>query len=327
MILLLRLTEPGTDSSWHCIYGGMRVLVLIYFTGINLLAFILYGLDKQKARKHRYRISERLLLGVAVLGGALGALLGMIFFHHKTRKPLFRIWIPSLLVFYLLLFLILTVYSGRARSGAFSSLEADSNMSVTYETNNLLLLTPEKPRAGIIFYPGAFVQFEAYGPLMRKCAERGYACFIVRMPLNLAVLNRDGAKEVKDYYTGISHWFLAGHSMGAAMAASYGAEHPEDYDGLVLLAGYSEEDLSDSGLDVLSIYGSRDGVLNMEKYRKYKSNLPDSFEEYVIEGGNHAFFGDYGDQSGDREALISREEQMDRTASRMAAFIEKCLRE
>ena len=301
-------------------------MLLIYFTGINLLAFILYGLDKQRARRHRQRIPERVLLGVAALGGALGALLSMAFFHHKTRKPLFRIWIPSLLIFYLLLFLILTVYGGRARSGAFSSLQADDNLSVTYETNNLLLLTPKKPRAGIIFYPGAFIQFEAYGPLMRKCADHGYACFIVRMPLNLAVFNKDAAREVKDYYTGISHWFLAGHSLGAAMAASYGAEHPEDYDGLIMLAGYSPEDLTYSGLSVLSIYGSRDGILNSKKYEKYKSNLPASFEEYVIEGGNHAGFGDYGDQSGDQEALISVEEQMDKTAGRMAAFIEETMK-
>ena len=298
-------------------------MLYIYFVGMNLLSFLLFGLDKYQAVRHRFRIPERVLLGTSALGGALGSLLGMLLFHHKVKKAKFRIWIPSLLAAYLVSFLIFIGFRYRAQPEAFKSLQSDSDISVSYVTNNLILMTPQQPKAGIIFYPGALVQFEAYGPLMRKCARRGYACAIVRMPLNLAFLNGNAAVKIKNYFTGVPHWFIAGHSLGGVIAASCAGSHPEDFDGVIMLAAYSVWDLRDSGLRVLSIYGSRDGVLNMEKYQKYKKNLPAGMKEYIIEGGNHAFFGDYGDQAGDMEASISRDEQMEQTAGQMDLFIEQ----
>lgn len=71
---------------------------------------------------------------------------------------------------------------------------------------------------------------------------------------------------------------------------------------------------------VLSIYGTEDGVLNREKYENSRGNYPEAFEEMVIEGGNHAQFGDYGAQKGDGTAKISDKEQMTRTANAIAAF-------
>lgn len=65
---------------------------------INLFTFALYGLDKYKARRHLWRIPEVWLLLAAAAGGSPGALAGMYFFHHKTRKPLFFLGIPALLL-------------------------------------------------------------------------------------------------------------------------------------------------------------------------------------------------------------------------------------
>lgn len=103
------------------------------------------------------------------------------------------------------------------------------------------------------------------------------------------------------------------------MAASYAAEHTEDYAGLVLLAAYSTAEITN--LDVISLYGSEDGVLNREKYQDYRGNLPKSTEEIIIEGGNHAGFGSYGFQDG--ESLISGEEQVSITADALANFISR----
>ena len=65
---------------------------------INIAAFITFGIDKWKAEQHMWRIPEATLLGLAAAGGSIGALAGMRFFHHKTRKPLFAFGIPALLV-------------------------------------------------------------------------------------------------------------------------------------------------------------------------------------------------------------------------------------
>ena len=82
------------------------------------------------------------------------------------------------------------------------------------------------------------------------------------MPCNLAVLDSNAADGIAEQYPDIETWFIGGHSLGGAMAASYAAGHSDELDGLILLAAYSTEDLSGSDLAVLSIYGSEDQVLN-----------------------------------------------------------------
>ena len=71
---------------------------IIYLIIINIITFITYGIDKAKARKGAWRITEKTLIGLAVAGGSIGAMAGMSFFHHKTRKPLFKIGIPVILI-------------------------------------------------------------------------------------------------------------------------------------------------------------------------------------------------------------------------------------
>ena len=73
----------------------MDIIILIFYLIINPLAFALYGIDKQKAKKQVWRIPEKALFLTAFLGGAFGALIGMQIFHHKTKKNYF--WILNLL--------------------------------------------------------------------------------------------------------------------------------------------------------------------------------------------------------------------------------------
>ena len=72
-------------------------LFLPYLLLINAAAFALMLVDKLKARSHRWRISERTLIGSALLGGSIGALAGMYLFRHKTRHPKFTLGIPAIL--------------------------------------------------------------------------------------------------------------------------------------------------------------------------------------------------------------------------------------
>lgn len=69
-------------------------MLKIYLIIINIIAFILYGLDKKKAVEGKWRIPESTLIGVAVIGGSVGAFAGMRFFHHKTQKPKFFLGLP-----------------------------------------------------------------------------------------------------------------------------------------------------------------------------------------------------------------------------------------
>lgn len=105
------------------------------------------------------------------------------------------------------------------------------------------------------------------------------------------------------------------------MAASYAGKQAQAYDGLILLAAYSTEDLFKSGLQVCSLYGDRDSVLDMEKYRKYRENLPENTLELMLEGSNHADFGSYGHQEGDGASALAPGAQLQWTADRIREFI------
>lgn len=82
----------------------------IYLCIVNLIAFFIFGIDKLKAKRGSYRISEKTLITICAVGGALGGLLGMMIFHHKTQKPKFVITVPLLVLFYGALTLGLMMY-------------------------------------------------------------------------------------------------------------------------------------------------------------------------------------------------------------------------
>lgn len=75
----------------------------LYLTAINLAAFAAMGLDKHRAQKHRWRIRERTLFLLALLGGSIGSLAGMLCFRHKTRHPRFVWGMPAILLLHVLL--------------------------------------------------------------------------------------------------------------------------------------------------------------------------------------------------------------------------------
>lgn len=188
-----------------------------------------------------------------------------------------------------------------------------------------MIFEPEAAETGIIFYPGGKVQAESYVPLLSALAEEGILTVLVPMPANLAVLDVNGADGIVETFDHIENWYMAGHSLGGSMAASYLEKHLEEdvFAGLILLASYSTADFSDAPLEALSVYGDQDGVLNMEQYQAYFENLPvDGTHEEVIKGGNHAQFGDYGEQEGDGKAKISGEEQVKQTVDVVKSFIE-----
>ncbi len=183
-----------------------------------------------------------------------------------------------------------------------------------------------QPKAGFIFYPGGKVEASAYAPLMKALAQKGYACVLVKMPFNLAVFDINAAGRVIDAYPKIEHWLVGGHSLGGSMAAAWCAGNAGKCQGLVLLGSYSASDLSQSGLPVLVITGSKDGVLNREKFEASRGNLPANSQFLEIAGGNHAQYGDYGAQKDDGIAEISAATQQAIAADAMDRFFGQAIK-
>jgi hypothetical protein len=198
-------------------------------------------------------------------------------------------------------------------SVALRALEDGNGVSIR-STNLVVRMDPAHPKTtGLVFYPGAKVDPRAYANILRPIAEAGYPVIIIKLPFNLAVLSPNAADTVVgDPDDDVDRWVVGGHSLGGAMAATYASKERDELYGLLLYAAYPASDMSDrTGLDITSIYGTEDGLATVDDIEASKANLPPDTLFVPIEGGIHAFFGDYGPQAGDGTATISRGDAQD----------------
>lgn len=184
-----------------------------------------------------------------------------------------------------------------------------------------------EPSRGVVFYPGARVHREAYiatwAPIV---AATDTLVLIPRMPLNLAVFARSRADGLIADTPGVEEWWVGGHSLGGAMAASWlGDQEPGAVDGLTLWASFATAGAGlaqRDDLSVLSVSGSRDGLATPEDVAERRSLLPPDALVIEVEGMNHAQFGRYGPQRGDLEPTIAgAEAQSALTEAHVTAFL------
>lgn len=203
------------------------------------------------------------------------------------------------------------------------SLISDNKIEV--KNDDFISFTPKEQKVskGFVFYPGAGVKPEAYAPVCREIALQGYEVIIAKIPLNLAVLSPNAADEIISAYDDIDTWVIGGHSLGGVMASKYASTH-DNIKGVVFYASYpSGDELKKSGLEVISLYGNKDGVVNQDNLFNSKDNLPKDTEFVEIDGGNHSQFGDYGLQEGDNEATIDGEKQLSLTVEYTVGLLNK----
>ncbi|MGB3367175.1 MAG: alpha/beta hydrolase [Acidaminobacteraceae bacterium] len=196
---------------------------------------------------------------------------------------------------------------------ASSSNTIETRKNLTKITSNELVSDSFEESIGLIFYPGGKVEAKAYMPLLLKLSDIGITTVLVEMPANLAVLDIKAADDIYAKYPEIDKWYIAGHSLGGAMASSYMEKNYEKVEGLILMGAYP---INEAAVDTLAIYGTHDIMLDLDK-------VVSADEVYEIVDGNHAQFGDYGEQEGDGLAKISREDQQKQAIKRIKEFISK----
>ena len=164
----------------------------------------------------------------------------------------------------------------------------------------------------IMFYPGGQVEYESYLPLLQKLQkELNLTCVMVKMPLNMAIFNPNAGDKILKLFPNIKQWHLIGHSIGGVTASMYANDNQDIIKSLTVLGSYNYEEYP---MDkTLTIYGSFND--NLEEEFTYDENI------YVIEGGNHSMFGNYGLQKIDVEGTISYEEQQNQTVEIIKDFI------
>ncbi len=229
--------------------------------------------------------------------------------HMKKRK----LWLvpASLTLLIILAFFIYVSDYYPASDKALKALESDS-VSVEQTEYGWLFDGPAVDRC-LIFYPGAKVDEVAYAPLLHGLAANGMDVCLVRMPFHMAFFGMNTADSIMPQYE-YDCWYIGGHSLGGVVAVNYAAVH--DLDGIVLLASYPTRDVDEP---MLIICGSEDGIVNRE--RLAAASRFGTVEEVDIQGGNHAGYGDYGRQHGDKAAAITAEEQQQATVDAILTWI------
>lgn len=226
------------------------------------------------------------------------------------RLKVFFLWVIGVL---LMLALVFYIYASDYYRADEEAVKVISRNAAIISQDTLTIFSPNEPsKAALIFYPGAKVEHTAYAPMMSKLSEEGVTCVLVEMPFNMAIFNSNAAEEIFERVPYVESWYIGGHSMGGAMASKYASENKDKVEGLILLGAYLYGDYPPE--KTLTIYGS----LNPSVGEKidYKENV------VIIEGGNHAQFGNYGEQKGDLPATIGWKEQQDVTVREIMDFIE-----
>lgn len=200
-------------------------------------------------------------------------------------------------------------------------LQSNSKVEVTVD-GNYTYFTPKNVNAtkGFIFYPGERVDSSSYAKLCNNVASYGYKVVAVDMPFNYANFGKNKATKVIEDNPQITKWVIGGDSVGGTVACEY-AVNNKNVEGIVLISSYPRENISELGFKVLSLWGSKDNVVDYKKLINSKEQLPKDTKYVEIEGANHSQFANYGMYSGDEEALISSDEQMDITVRNIVNFL------
>jgi Alpha/beta hydrolase family len=218
----------------------------------------------------------------------------------------------SLLLVAILGFVIWASMAMKAESIALNKFLESSKNSLIIEENSSYWeispknCTPETCSRGVIFYPGAKVDPQAYFYKLGFLAQNN-KLFITKPTLNLAFFNINQADDVIKVNPEIKSWAIGGHSLGGAMACEY-AKNRYNINTLVLIGSYCNTDISTNKVKVIPIYGTLDGIIKSQKLIENSKNLPKVTIDYPITGMNHAQAGNYGEQSGDAKATKSDEE-------------------
>lgn len=267
-----------------------------------------------------------LLPSLLVTAAAVGVLWGILLWRRRrssSKRSLARAvgaWAARVGVLALVAMLAwLNPFAYQASEAA----EAGSVAGSMVESPTAITMKPAGAAVtkGLVFYPGARVEARAYADILKPAVDAGVLVVILKTPLNLSLLDGSQARGAMADHPEISTWTVGGHSLGGVSASSFALGN-KDVDGLLLYASYPLDSLRDrSGLQVLSISGTEDGLSTPAKIDASRELLPADATFVEIRGGNHAFFGSYGAQPGDGEPSVGRGVAQEQISAATVAFL------
>ena len=244
---------------------------------------------------------------VAIAVAALGLLTSGFAVARLVGRRANRSWVKTVaLSLALAVGLLASAFLGWARPlpaepVALAALSSNDQVDYVKHSGWYEFVPTQPSSVGFVFYPGAKVDARAYAAMLRPLAESGILVAVVAEPMGIALIPGTPDDAAVSAHPEVTTWAVGGHSLGG-VAAAMKAEDDADIDGLVFWgsfpAGKTRPDL-----DVLSVSGSEDGLSTPENVEASRADLPPQTEYAVIQGANHAAFGNYGPQSGDNPAV------------------------
>lgn len=189
--------------------------------------------------------------------------------------------------------------------GPLAAARTDPSFTLT-ETSDGVVLAPKSPTGvGLVYLAGARVDPAAYAHKLSGLADAGVTVVIARPTLNFAIFESRPLTTFEGLAadSGVTSWYVGGHSLGGVRACQYAADAPAgSIAGVILFGSYCAVDLSSSGLPVLTLSASLDGLSTPSKIADAAHLLPSDARLVTLPGADHAQFGDYGPQPGDNPA-------------------------
>lgn len=207
----------------------------------------------------------------------------------------------------------------QAEPAPLAAVRADPGISIV-DDSAAIVLSPadaETSGAGLVFIPGAKVDAWAYAATLSGLVRDADLTVVITKPwLNLAFFDARPLTAFTGLAPEVGTWIVGGHSLGGVRACTLAP----DADALALFASYCATDLSGSGLPVLSVSGSEDGLSTPAKIDDARDLLPPDARFVEIPGAAHASFGAYGPQDGDGTPSVSLEDMTATIAETVGAF-------
>jgi pimeloyl-ACP methyl ester carboxylesterase len=236
-------------------------------------------------------------------------------------KTLFKILLGLLTLCAILLFAWYQI-DGLPTADTEQYLTGDGYSAVEEEDGGFLFTPAQSNGYGIVIMHGALIKPKSYAKSAAYFAARGYTVYLPYGPGRMSIAAVDStALRLNDFE--IEKWFFIGHSMGGMASLEIVAKNPTNILGVALWATAMPVDYSAIDKPVLFIWGDTDGLLQPERFRLAKENLPDSVTYITLEGANHKNFAMYSHQFFDFEATLDWMEQIDFANETTAEFFHK----
>ncbi|RWZ61533.1 alpha/beta hydrolase [Labedella populi] len=230
----------------------------------------------------------------------------------RFRRRLLR-GLAAAVVVIVLVFVVFLTWANTVMAGdRTAALEVWRDDAVTItETDVSFMLEPTSAgRAeGLVFVPGARVDPFAYARVLSGVVERSGVTVVITKPtLHLAFFDSRPLSDFTAAAPSVDEWSVGGHSLGGVKACAMAASDDSvPVSGLVLFGSYCAEDVSETAIEVLSVSGTEDGLSTPADIEGNADLLPAETTFVVLDGANHADFGDYGAQPGDGVSTMPRD--------------------